>query len=93
MLDRSFPETVLVLGNLGLQLSKTSLLNTHSCFVPASQVHQVFIHEAIECWSVNFYLAVIVDRGLDGGKPEMEVRQIFGVSHYLWVGVLGKAKG
>ncbi|KAG0149234.1 hypothetical protein CROQUDRAFT_653799 [Cronartium quercuum f. sp. fusiforme G11] len=71
-------ETVLVLGTLGIQLNRTSLLGTQSEFIPASHIHQVIIHEAIECWRVEFYLAMVIDRGQAGDTAEMEVRRIFG---------------
>lgn len=47
-----------------------------------SRIQDVFIHEAIERWSINFYLAITVDPsrgGTLGDDTGMEVVQVFQV--------------
>ncbi|KAH9812863.1 hypothetical protein DFH28DRAFT_395846 [Melampsora americana] len=77
-LNQVHSETVLVLGTLGIQLSQSTLLRTQHEFIPSFQLQQVIIHESIDCWNIEFYLAMVIDRGeSETDLVEMEVRRIF----------------
>lgn len=106
----SITETLLVIQSLGIQTSSQGgwylplpfvnweLGTTTTCFIPSSQVRDLWIHEAFYGWGeVRCYLGVVVEggeEGSDGARQDTggggEVVVVFPVSAWLLC-ILGRA--
>lgn len=69
-IDSFEEESFLVIRSLGIQTTTKMRfpLSTHSRFIPASQIDDVFIHEGFKGFQVRHYLAVVVH-----GEEQLEV--------------------
>ena len=59
----SIEESLLLIRSLGLQTSTSSAYYFSSPttrFIPATQIQDIFIHEAFRGFEVRFYLAIVV---------------------------------
>ena len=73
-------ESFFVIRSLGVQTTTRMRfpLATHSRFIPASQIDDVFIYEGFKGFEVRHYLAVVVH-----GEEQLEV--VFPVIHLIRV--------